>query len=497
MLPTGTILDGRYTITGTLGEGGFATVYRTRHQFLHSTHAIKVLLPHLASDPEMRSRFLSEGRIQAGLRHPNIIAVTDIVTDPSPGLVMEHIEGPTLTELLSERGAALHSREIAAVMLPMLDAVGIAHAAGIVHRDLKPDNVLMTRRGADFWPMIGDFGIAKILEVSKLEAAKQKTRTGMRMGTLHYMSPEQIRGASTVDARTDIFALGAILYECATGRSAFAGDSEFDTMRNIVDGRFDPPERVAAGVSPALAECIRRALAPAVEERFQDCGSFGVALRGALDGGAAGAVRSAEVRSAGGSSPGGERLVFPPGHAHPDLSEPSERADAPNRPRAADPLVRPNVATGAVHHPEMVSRKSEHMLAPLGDYSPMPGEPCWFCGSPMRGGILPLRMRRLRADEWSSCTLALPRCMDCERTHTSGFPLVAALIGGVIGLLVPLVLLGEDAMCCSYMSAIAAFALCWRWFRSSKGKPATAFRDHPALKLRLADGWELGVPPSQ
>lgn len=493
MLPVGTILDGRYSITGTLGEGGFATVYRTRHQFLHSTHAIKVLLPHLASDPEMRSRFLSEGRIQAGLRHPNIIPVTDIVTDPAPGLVMEHIVGPTLTELLRERGAALEPAEIASVMLPLLDAVGAAHAAGIVHRDLKPDNILVTTRGTDLWPMVGDFGIAKVLEASALAGGKQKTRTGMRMGTLHYMSPEQIRGASSVDARTDIFSLGAILYECATGQVAFAGDSEFDTMRNIVDGRFDPPERVAAGIGPALAACIQRALAPSADARFQDSASFVTTLRAALATPAVAAARSgrppplpppaapkAEPRAEPGAEPGAagrpppvrDAFRFPSEHSHPDL------AGAPAEPpSAAAPAQPPSAAT------------------------PPSDAPCWFCDEPSARNAAPhvLPLCKLEHGRWLTTEVRIPYCAHCRQAHRHAS--VVDNVGALGALFVTMTFLGAlvdgdfGGLLCVLLGFLLFYGVARAATTSRFRKAWSRYREYPDFQHHLEGGWQHRVPP--
>jgi serine/threonine-protein kinase len=280
-LQPGTQLDGRYEIVRLLGQGGMAAVYEVRHLGLHSTHALKVLNPDLARNDELRGRFLSEGRIQARLRHPNIVQVTEIVTTPVAGLVMDYVDGPTLAGYCAEKGP-LDVPTLLEVFLPVLDAVDEAHKAHVVHRDLKPDNIMLGRdsRGR-LMPMVTDFGIAKLLREE--EASKKKTRAGARMGTLLYMSPEQIRGAEEVDARSDIFALGAILYEAVTGRIAFDGPSEYETMQSIVQGTYEAPERVVGGLPPIIAGCIRKALAVDPAERFQDCAAFRAALETALD----------------------------------------------------------------------------------------------------------------------------------------------------------------------------------------------------------------------
>ena len=283
LLQPGTQLDGRYEVVRLLGQGGMAAVYEVRHLALHSTHALKVLNADLARNDDIRGRFLAEGRIQARFRHPHIVQVTEIVTTPVAGLVMDYIEGPTLGEFC--RGQGLEPRVLLEVFLPVLDAMEEAHKRGVVHRDLKPDNIIIGKdnRGR-LQPMVTDFGIAKMLEEGP--GGKARTQAGARMGTLLYMSPEQIRGAGEVDARTDIFALGAILYEAATGRVAFHASSDFDTMKSIVEGTYEPPERVVGGLHPVIAGCIRKALAVDPSERFQDCATFREALENAFDAGA-------------------------------------------------------------------------------------------------------------------------------------------------------------------------------------------------------------------
>jgi eukaryotic-like serine/threonine-protein kinase len=239
-LAPGTVID-RYEIVDVIGEGGMATVYKARHRFLESTHALKVLDPTLARNDDLRERFLSEGRIQATLRHPNIVAVTDIVAQPGvAGLVAEFVEGEDLATWIESRGGTSDVTRIKEVFLPVFDAVGAAHELGIIHRDLKPSNIILQqRRDGAVHPMLLDFGIAKILDDGPLQK-KRATKTGARLGTVYYMSPEQIRGASDLDARADVFALAATLYEFVTGDVPFDGGTDFDTMKQIVDGSPTP-----------------------------------------------------------------------------------------------------------------------------------------------------------------------------------------------------------------------------------------------------------------
>ncbi|MDP2314662.1 MAG: serine/threonine-protein kinase [Pseudomonadota bacterium] len=277
-LSPGTLLEHRYEVLEVLGSGTFAQVYKVRHVGLLSLHALKVLDATLAADAEIRGRFLAEGRIQAGLRHPNVVTVTDIVTSPCAGLVMEYAEGPSLDMLAAGRGP-LPLDEIQAIVLPVLDAVGCAHAAGVVHRDLKPENILIARtpRGEPR-PMVADFGIAKVLSGPNARATAARTRVGSLLGTPEYMSPEQVR-AQEVDARSDLFSLGAILYELATGARAFTGDSDFELMQRIVQGTYTPPLHAFPAMVPGLAACIARALQVDPAARFQTAEAFGAELR--------------------------------------------------------------------------------------------------------------------------------------------------------------------------------------------------------------------------
>lgn len=280
-LTPGTQLEGRYEVVRLLGRGAMAAVYEVRHLGLHSRHALKVLDPGLATSPELRQRFLAEGRIQAQLRHPNIVAVTEIVSTPVAGLVEEYVDGKTLNGFVRGLGRKITIPEAVFLMNQILDALDAAHAFGIVHRDLKPENILigLDARGRP-QPRVTDFGIAKITAAADITGTKGKTQAGVRMGTLLYMSPEQIRGVVEVDQRTDIFALGAILYELVTGKPAFDASTEFDIMRKIVAGDYEPPERIVGGLPPSIAASIGTALAVDVAKRFASCDAFRAALTG-------------------------------------------------------------------------------------------------------------------------------------------------------------------------------------------------------------------------
>ena len=282
-LEPGTLLDNRYEVVRPLATGGMATIYLVRHLGLESLHALKVPDPSLFHHPEARQRFTTEGRLQALLRHPHIVQVTDIVISPVPGLVMEYVEGGTLDELRERLpGGRVELPLLKELFLPVLDAMAEAHGHRVVHRDLTPRNILVVRgQQGRLHPKVTDFGIAKVSQDTPDQ--KYRTRTGALLGTRPYMSPEQIRGATEVDARTDIFALGAILYEVVTGRVAFDADNDFELMKRITEGTYPPPEQVLPELPEGLRQCIRQALAVDPAERFQDCGAFRAALERALE----------------------------------------------------------------------------------------------------------------------------------------------------------------------------------------------------------------------
>jgi serine/threonine-protein kinase len=283
VLEPGTIID-RYEVEASLGEGGMATVYRVRHQLLGSLHALKVLRPALVTDDNVRKRFYAEGRIQAQLHHPYIASVTDLVSgDGVAGLVMEYLEGQTLAHRIDVDGP-LSPPEAVEIFSAVLHAVEHAHAFGVVHRDLKPSNVFLCSRTRGMArPVVLDFGIAKLradAAVTTFHAGY--TNAGARMGTASYMSPEQVRSAADVDARSDIFALGSVLFEALTGELLFSGDSDFDVMQAVVEGTRKRAHDVLPTRQRALADVIETALAADPADRFADCVSFREAMVAAV-----------------------------------------------------------------------------------------------------------------------------------------------------------------------------------------------------------------------
>lgn len=248
-----------------------ACVYRVRHRTLDTVHALKVLTVPGGSVAE---RLVSEGRIQAKLRHPNVIAVTDVIeVGAAPALLMEFIDGPNLGEwLLHHRPLAIDVAE--RIFRGLLDGVERAHDAGVVHRDLKPGNVLM----AGSVPRVTDFGIAKIVrdEFSSLG----RTAAGATFGSPGYMSPEQVESTRDVDARSDVFALGCILGELVTGYPIFQRDSVMATLTAMAQNQWRPVEEMRPDVPPRIALAVRACLVRDRERRCPDCAT----LRKLLDG---------------------------------------------------------------------------------------------------------------------------------------------------------------------------------------------------------------------
>ena len=268
---------GEYVIEHELGLGGMARVFKARHFVLETHHAIKVLLPVYRENSEVRKRFLDEAKVQAKhLDHANIVKVTGIIaTDEHAALVMELVEGKTLEEELA--GLMTHPADIVRIMIDVLGAVGHAHKLGVIHRDLKPANILLANRDGKLIPKVADFGIAKI--ASTIEGYKKSTHADTKMGTLQYMAPEQVLSAKDVTPRSDIFALGAILYEMATGHVAFDGDGEFQVMEAIVHGRYEKPAARNPRIEPRVARVIEKALSVEASNRFASCEEMAAALR--------------------------------------------------------------------------------------------------------------------------------------------------------------------------------------------------------------------------
>jgi eukaryotic-like serine/threonine-protein kinase len=277
-LPAGRRL-GPYEILSHLGSGGMGDVYRARDTRLGREVAVKVLQEHLASDPAVLGRFEREARAVAALSHPNILAIHDFgIEDGACYSVTELLRGETLRGRLERE--SLSWRKAVGMAVAIADGLAAAHAQGIVHRDLKPENVFLTEDGR---VKILDFGLARLQPGAPEEAGSSvltasQTKPGTVMGSAAYMSPEQVRGLP-VDARSDIFSFGSVLYEMVTGRRAFPGKTSADAMAAIL--KESPPDPAESGktIPIALARVITRCLEKAPDERFQSARDLTYALR--------------------------------------------------------------------------------------------------------------------------------------------------------------------------------------------------------------------------
>jgi Tol biopolymer transport system component len=264
---------GPYEIAEALGAGGMGEVYRARDTRLDRIVAVKVLPGGTAGDPQFRDRFVREARAASALNHPNILSVFDVGRqDDVDYLVTELVDGVTLRERLID--GPLAPRDVVHVGAQIADGLAAAHAAGLVHRDLKPDNVMVVRDGR---VKILDFGLAKPVQDDRgdQETRAGITLTGLLVGTIGYVSPEQVRGLPA-DSRSDLFGLGVVLYEMATGQRAFNGPTTIETLNAILkDDVPDLPETLPAGLRQIIQHCLEKEPA----RRFQSAPDVAFALR--------------------------------------------------------------------------------------------------------------------------------------------------------------------------------------------------------------------------
>jgi serine/threonine protein kinase len=259
---------GNYQIQTLIGEGGMGTVFKGLDLMLEREVAIKVLRPELARQPQLVERFRSEAITLARVNHPYVATLHTLLRHGEDFLmVMEFVRGETLEAIIRRQGALTVSQSLR-LFGQVLEGIAHAHQLGIVHRDLKPANLMLTENGAI---KVMDFGIARLL------GSARQTRTGRIVGTLEYMSPEQVRGQET-DARSDIYSLGIVLYEMLTGRAPFRSDSEYEVMHAHLEVPPPPPRRFAHHISPLIEQIILRALAKDPAERFQSALDFHAAL---------------------------------------------------------------------------------------------------------------------------------------------------------------------------------------------------------------------------
>ncbi|GAA3405788.1 Stk1 family PASTA domain-containing Ser/Thr kinase [Pseudarthrobacter polychromogenes] len=254
----GTLVDNRYAVRSKLARGGMSTVYLATDQRLERDVALKVLHPHLSADDNFLGRLGREAKAAARLSHPHVVGVLDQGNDgPTAYLVMEYIKGHTLRDLINEKGA-LPPRLALALIDPVAEGLGAAHAAGFIHRDVKPENVLISDDGRI---KIGDFGLAR--------AVTTATSTGALIGTVAYLSPELVLGRAA-DARSDIYSLGIMLYEMLTGRQPFDGEVPIQVAYQHVHGTVGPPSALVPGLAAEVDELVQWCTASDPENRPVD-----------------------------------------------------------------------------------------------------------------------------------------------------------------------------------------------------------------------------------
>ena len=259
---------GNYVIQGKLGEGGMGTVYQGVDSHLDRPVAIKVLHPALARDPSVAERFRAEARAQANLNHHNVATLYSFVAENDNAMmVMEYIDGETFQQIIKSRGP-MPTAEALSLFKQALAGIGAAHRMGIIHRDIKPSNLMLNQFGV---VKVMDFGIAKVTGNQGL------TRTGFQLGTLYYMSPEQIKG-EPLDTRSDIYALGITLYQMLTARLPFESDSEFQILTDHVNTPPPPPRQFRSDIPDRVQNVILKALEKKPADRFATVEEFATAL---------------------------------------------------------------------------------------------------------------------------------------------------------------------------------------------------------------------------
>jgi Kae1-associated kinase Bud32 len=274
----GRTLD-HYRIESKLGEGGMGVVYKALDTHLNRLVAIKVLPRDKVADPIRKQRFVQEARAASAFNHANIVTVYDIRSDGGVDfIVMEYIEGQTLDKLIPAKG--LRPAQALRFAVQITDALAKAHSASILHRDLKPSNIMVTGEGHI---KVLDFGLAKLLEPAESSeedstvTERLLTREGTVMGTVAYMSPEQAEGR-TLDARSDIFSFGSVLYELVTNQKPFTGDSSLSILSKILNQDPTPPSQLIASIPPELEKLILRCLRKDAARRYQTMADLKVAL---------------------------------------------------------------------------------------------------------------------------------------------------------------------------------------------------------------------------
>ncbi len=330
----GELLAQKYRLGKRLGAGGQGEVYRARNELIGRDVAIKLLRAEWVADPTTLARFMREARAANMVRHSNVVDVLDIGTDESgtPFIVQELLDGLSLDDHLDARGGRLLPPEVFDLMIAVCDAVGAAHERGVVHRDLKPGNVFLVTSGTALVPKVLDFGLSKI---HSAHGEVDVTTTGSWFGSPAYMPPEQIRHTRTVDARSDVWALGVMLYELLAGRRPFESQTVGDLFVVICTEDPVPLREFAPHIAQALATVVHRCLVRDPALRYASAKELGADLRAARSGGELMAMTAGgETSPARPDDPSARETVGPPRPMRnaEDANEPDEQATRPATP---------------------------------------------------------------------------------------------------------------------------------------------------------------------
>ena len=276
-LPPGTLLAGKFRIERLLGAGAMGAVYAIEHELTHHKRALKLLHPDVVQVPDIVRRFLAEASAAGRAGSPHLVETFDAGTLPTgePYVVMEMLTGETLGAVL-ERTHRLDPAYAAEFVAQAAEGIEAAHRAGIIHRDLKPDNLFVTQREGRPFIKILDFGVSKFATTE--QAPLGATRTGTIVGSPSYMSPEQIVGDPDIDARTDVFALGVVLYQCVSGALPFEAPTLHALTLRLLTGDLTPLETLLPGLPPTILEVVRRALSKERAGRYPTAQALADAL---------------------------------------------------------------------------------------------------------------------------------------------------------------------------------------------------------------------------
>ena len=304
---------GHYRILEQLGQGGMATIYKAYHPALDRHVAIKVLHPAFTEDPNFLKRFGREAQVVARLEHPSIVPIYDFSEHAGqPYLVMKFIEGETLKARLARGPLAIS--EMVRVIEAVGEALAYAHKQGVLHRDIKPSNILLTRDGPVY---LADFGLAKMAQ-----AGESTLSSDMLMGTPHYISPEQARGAKNLDAGTDIYSLGVVLYELTVGRVPFSADTPFSIIHDHIYSPLPRPTQVNPRVPQEVERVLLKALAKERADRFSTVDELVLGFKAAVKAAAARGPSAARAQTR-------EKLAATSGTRRPAVEEPATPPEAP------------------------------------------------------------------------------------------------------------------------------------------------------------------------